>query len=219
MKLFRSIVAVAFAACSLSASAADDARAKLDAFAKGLDAVSGTFLQQVFDANGRSTDTSKGTLALKAPRQFRWQYDEPFPQLIVADGANVWIYDEDLEQVTVRPQSIEEAQSPLTVLTDPGQLRRDYDVTTQPDAEGLSWLRLTPTTKDPAFVSCDLGFNGDELSRMVVRDSLGQRNEMRFGRWQRNPTLDPALFQFTVPEGADLVGEPVKGAEAFPIKD
>jgi outer membrane lipoprotein carrier protein len=202
-----------------SAPAWADARAQLDAFARGLDSLRGTFVQSVTTADGRPGETSEGSLALKAPRQFRWNYDSPFPQLIVADGLNVWIHDVDLEQVTVRAQSTEEAQSPLSVLTDLSLLDRDFTVSARPDADGVAWLRLVSKAEEPAFQHCDLGFQGEALVRMVLVDHLGQRNELRFGRWERNVALPDDLFRFVPPEGADVVGEPVQGAEAFPVRD
>lgn len=211
--LFATLLSVAFPTI-----AADTARPQLDAFANGLDALKGTFTQQVYDADGRPGEASKGSLALQAPRQFRWDYEEPFPQLIVADATNVWIWDKDLDQVTVRSQSLEESQSPLTVLTDLAQLERDYRVSEHGTRDGIAWLRLEPKAKEPSFTSCDLGFAGNELVRMVLTDTLGQRNELRFGRWERNPKLDPSLFRFVVPEGVDVVGEPVENAEAFPVQ-
>jgi outer membrane lipoprotein carrier protein len=200
-------------------AAAADARAQLDAFSAGLDGVRGSFVQTVYAADGSETETSRGTLALKAPRQFRWEYEAPFPQLIVADGLNVWVHDVDLEQVTVRAQSSEEAQSPLTVLTDLGLLDRQFNVAPLADEDGIAWLRLTSKAEEPAFASCDLGFAGQQLVRMVLRDHLGQRNELRFAQWERNPALDPALFTFVAPEGTDIVGEPVAGAQSFPVGD
>jgi outer membrane lipoprotein carrier protein len=201
------------------AHAADGARTRLDAFAQGLNALSGTFAQAQYDADNRPGDTATGDLALNAPRQFRWRYAEPFPQLIVADGDNVWIYDEDLDQVTVRKQSLEEAQSPLTVLTDLSQLDRDYRVREAGERAGMLWLELTPTAKEPAFVRCELGFQGNDLAMLVMHDNLGGRNELRFGAWQRNPTLDPKLYAFTPPPGADVIGEAVEHAEVFPIEN
>ncbi len=217
MNALRLLFALGLAAASSAAIA--DARAQLDAFSKGLDGLRGSFVQTVIPAAGGEGETSRGTLALKAPRQFRWNYAEPFPQEIVADGLNVWIHDVDLEQVTVRGQSGEEAQSPLTVLTDLGLLERDYTVETMPDASGIAWLRLVPKAEEPAFKSCELGFQGNALARMVLTDHLGQRNELRFGAWERNPVFAADAFRFVVPEGTDLVGEPVEGAEAFPVRD
>lgn len=200
-------------------TAADTARARLDAFSRDLDAVRGSFVQEVRDGTGRLVESSSGTLALRAPRQFRWEYEQPFTQLIVADGDNVWIYDPDLAQVTVRAQSLEEAQSPLSVLTDLSLLERDYRVSPAEASEGIEYLRLEPRSEEASLRECLLGFGADGLARMVLLDQLGQRNELRFGRWERNPRLDDALFAFVPPEGVDVVGEPVAAAEAFPIRE
>lgn len=204
---------------SLPGAAWADARTQLDAFARGLDGLTGRFEQTVSDPSGKPLEISTGTLALQAPRQFRWVYEAPYAQVIVADGLNVWIHDVDLEQVTVRAQSSAESQSPLTVLTDLSLLERDFKVGARPDADGLQWLRLEPKAEEPAFKSCELGFAGNALVQMLLVDHLGQVNRIRFEGWQRNPAFAAGAFSFSVPEGVDLVGEPVKGAKAFPIRD
>lgn len=205
---------------SLPAVAAGPARERLDAFARGLDGLQGRFTQVVHDANGLLQEQSEGRVALQAPRQFRWEYHAPYPQLIVADGSNVWVHDLDLEQVTVRSQSAEESQSPLTVLTDLALLERDYRVSEAGEAEGLAWLRLEPRAAEAPFVHCDLGFDATRgLASMRLLDGLGQRNEIRFADWTRNPDFADDAFAFTVPEGADLIGEPVRAAQAFPIRN
>ena len=206
-------------AAILPAAAFADARAQLGAFSRGLDGLTGRFEQTVSDPAGKPLETSTGTLALKAPRQFRWVYEAPYAQVIVADGLNVWIHDVDLEQVTVRGQSGAEAQSPLTVLTDLSLLDGEFKISPRPDAEGLQWLRLESKAAEPAFQSCDLGFAGNALDRMVLTDHLGQRNEIRFADWVRNPSFAAGTFSFSVPDGADLIGEPVESAQAFPISD
>lgn len=195
---------------------AQTAHEQLQAFADGLQALRGNFVQ-VTQAGDQKVDESRGDLALKAPRYFRWRYRTPYPQLIVADGLNVWIHDPDLQQVTVRPQSGAEAQSPLTVLTDLSLLEREYTLRALPDEAGLRWMRLTPKAKDPPFVHCDLGFAGNQLRRMRIRDSLSQYNEWRFSDWERNPKLAESVFRFEVPEGTDVVGTPAKGAEVFTV--
>lgn len=198
---------------------AGPARDRLESFSDGLRSLQGRFVQQVHDANGQLKESSRGTVALKAPRAFRWHYEEPFPQLIVADGNNVWIHDEDLDQVTVKNQSFEEAQSPLTVLTDLGQLDARYTVREGGARDGLEWLELVPRAKEPSFTTARLGFSGEGLARMELVDTLGQRNTIRFSGWKRNAALDPKLFTFTPPAGADVIGEPVDNAESFPVKD
>jgi hypothetical protein len=123
------LVAFALLASSVVQAAAGPARTRLNAFAQGLHALSGNFSQTLTDPNGKTSKTSSGTLVLEAPHQFRWDTLAPYKQTIVADGSRVWLYDPDLEQVTVRKQSSEEAQSPLTVLTDLSQLDKDFKVT------------------------------------------------------------------------------------------
>jgi len=203
---------------SLVAHAADTARAKLDAFAKGINAISADFEQQVHDPNGAGK-VSHGTLALKAPRQFRWDVSKPYQQLIVADGEKVWIYDPDLEQVSVRAQGTEEAHSPLTVLTDLSQLDHDFTASEHGQEDGLSWLRLKSKDKEPQFAYCDLGFDAQGLARMRFEDALGNETEILFANWQRNQKLAADAFKFTPPKGVDVVGDPTPAAEVHPVKD
>jgi outer membrane lipoprotein carrier protein len=204
---------------SFSLHAADTARARLDAFAKDLHSLSASFDQHVADANGGEGKTSRGTLALKAPRQFRWQTTAPYRQLIVADGEKVWVYDEDLEQVSVRPQGTEEAHSPLTVLTDLSQLDRDFTSSEQGERDGLAWLRLKSKDKEPQFAYADLGLDADGLQRMRFEDTLGNKTEIGFSDWKRNPALPADTFRFTPPPGVDVVGDPTPTAVAHPLKD
>jgi len=206
------------ALCS-SATAAESARTHLDTFAKDLRSVSAHFEQQAFDPKGGVGKTSRGDLALKAPRQFRWDTVAPHKQLIVADGEKVWIYDADLEQVSVRAQGTEEAHSPLTVLTDLSQLDRDFATSEQGERDGLSWLRLKSKDKDPQFAYADLGFDATGLVRMQFEDTLGGKIEIRFSDWKRNPSLAADAFRFTPPKGVDVVGDPTPAAEAHPVKD
>ncbi len=211
---------ILFAALTLlapSAFAADNARARLDAFATGVKSISASFEQQIF-ANKSKGKVTQGTLALKAPRLFRWETTSPTKQLIVADGEKVWIYDPDLEQVTVRSQGTEEAHSPLTVLTDLSQLDRDFTASEQGEHDGLTWLRLKSKDKEPQFDYCDLGFDAKTLVRMRFEDTLGNTTEIRFANWQRDPKLPADAFTFTPPKGVDVIGDPTPAAQAFPIK-
>jgi outer membrane lipoprotein carrier protein len=192
--------------------------AALDAFSRGLTGLDGRFEQHVYDAEGQLTEKTRGRVALSAPRQFRWEYEAPFPQLIVADGDHVWIYDPELEQVQVRIQSHEEQQSPLTVLIDPTELERQFVVKPGAPAGGLEWVELIPRDHDDAqFASARLAFDGDALVRMEMRDTLGQRTEITFQQWKRNPAFAAGTFRFTPPAGADVVGETAEAAEVFPV--
>jgi outer membrane lipoprotein carrier protein len=188
-------------------AASGPARARLDAFATGLHSLTGHFSQTLTNANGQAAKTSAGTLALEAPREFRWDTRTPYKQTIVADGGRVWMYDPELEQVTVRRQSTEEAHSPLTVLTDLKQLDKDFKASERGERDGLVWLRLTSTAEDPQFAYVDLGFDDQGLARMAFRDQLGSTTEISFSDWKRNPSLPPGTFTFVPPEGADVIGE------------
>jgi outer membrane lipoprotein carrier protein len=210
------LVALAGVAASPSADAA--ARDRLEAFTRGLQGLEGRFEQRVIGPDGSITEESAGTVALRAPRQFRWEYETPFPQLILADGDQLWIYDPDLEQVTVRAQSAEEQSSPLAVLVDPGELERQFTVSEDGYAEGSEWLRLVPREPDGAgFVLARLGFDANGLARMQLEDSLGQKTEVRFTPWTRNPGFATGHFSFEVPEGVDVVGELIEHAEVTPL--
>ncbi|MBE1161135.1 outer membrane lipoprotein chaperone LolA [Dyella acidiphila] len=210
MNRLRSAAIAGLFALSLGsiAQAADTgpARARLDAFAQGLHAISGNFNQTLTDPNGK-VQTSSGTLVVEAPRQFRWDTLAPNKQTLVADGSRIWIYDPDLEQVTVRKQDAEEAHSPLTVLTDLKQLDKDFKVTEQGEREGLNWLRLTSNSPDSQFNYVDLGFDANGLARMQFKDQLGSLSDIRFSNWQRNPPIPPQDFNFTPPKGADVIGD------------
>ena len=220
MKRFVSLffATVALSLAGFAHAATGPARARLDAFAHDLHSLTGHFTQTLIDTNGKAGKGSAGTLALQAPRQFRWETLTPYQQTIVADGSRVWLYDPELEQVTVRVQSTEEAHSPLTVITDLKQLDRDFKVTEQGERDGLVWLRLTSKAKDPQFDYADLGFDAKGLGRMVFRDQLGAITDIRFSDWQRNVVLPASTFNFTPPPGADVIGDlPVM--TTHPLKD
>lgn len=221
MKRFMLVLSALLLTLSLSSvaqAATGPARARLDAFATDLHSLTGNFSQTLTDINGSASKNSSGTLALQAPRQFRWDTLKPYQQTIVADGSRVWMYDPELEQVTVRIQSSEEAHSPLTVLTDVKQLDKNFKVAEQGEHDGLVWLRLSSTAKDPQFDYADLGFDASGLARMTFRDQLGSTTDIRFSNWQRNPPIPPVTFNFVPPKGADVIGDlPVITTQ--PLKD
>jgi outer membrane lipoprotein carrier protein len=167
----------------------------------------------VYDAHGNVTGSSRGTLALEAPRLVRWQVREPYQQLIVADGHKGWVYEPDLEQVTVRNQGAEEAHSPLTVLTDLSQLDTEFRASDAGTHDGLEWLRLVSRAKEPQFEYAEIGFDATGLRRMVFKDTLGNRTEIAFSEGQRNVDLPADTFTFVPPKGTDVVGDAAGGPQ------
>lgn len=217
--MMRGWLVVASLWLAASAGAAESARARLEAFSRALHSISGRFEQSVTDANGQRGDESRGTLALQAPRQMRWQTTTPFEQTIVADGAHVWVYEPDLQQVSVRNQSSAEAHSPLVVLTDLSQLEQQFRTSEGGSHDGLAWLRLEPRADDAEFAQAELGFDGGDLRQMRFSDQLGNRTVIRFSAWQRNPALPAATFRFVPPAGVDVVGETRPEADVFPLDE
>jgi outer membrane lipoprotein carrier protein len=196
------------------------AREQLDVFSNGVRGLSAQFDQRVYDSGGTLKETSNGTVQLQAPRQFRWEYLKPYPQLIVADGDHIWIYDPDMEQVTVRQQSLEEQNSPLAMLIDIDQMERQFKVTEGGQGQGLTWLELSPKKPEEApFDRARLGFGPAGLVQMEMFDGLGQRTVMGFSAWQRNPAFAPGTFVFVKPAGVDQIGEVAESAEVIPLRD
>jgi len=192
----------------LASTAMAGARDDLKSFTTGLKGLDGQFTQQVYDAKGTLKESSSGRVALSAPRLFRWEYAKPYPQLIVADGKKVWVYDPDLQQVTVRGQGSEEQNSPLSALIDPAKLDQQFNVKESGVADGLQWLTLTPKSEgDASFQTARLGFGKAGLVRMDVVDAVGQNTKISFSGWKRNPAFAGTTFKYTPAKGVDVVGD------------
>ena len=189
-----------------SPTATAGARDDLNAFTKGLKGLDGQFTQKVYDARGKQKESASGRVAVSAPRLFRWEYVKPYPQLIVADGKSVWVYDPDLKQASKRPQGVEEANSPLAILLDPAKLDRDFKVKEAGSSDGLSWLQLTPKQAEAGFKTARLCFGKSGLARMEYVDALGQRTQIAFGAWKRNPAFAKGTFVYVPAKGVDVIG-------------
>lgn len=185
---------------SLSGSGPDAGRAQLDLFAADLDTLSGQFEQITIDASGRRVEEAGGEFYFARPDRFRWNYGEPFPQEIVADGEQLWHYDESLEQVTVRPQP-DAAQSPLLVLTRPELLDRFYRIT----ASDVDLIEFEPLDSNAEIERGRLYFRAGLPERLELEDSFGQLTRLLLRDLQRNPELSDELFDFQVPDGVDLL--------------
>jgi len=204
MKLTTSILTAALLLAATVANAGG--RDQLNTFTKGLKGLDGQFSQQVFDARGKQKENSTGRVALSAPRLFRWEYVKPYPQLIVADGKTVWVHDPDLQQVSKRPQGVEEANSPLAILLDPSRLDRDFAVKDAGKTAGVEWLQLTPKQAEAPFKTAKLGFSKGTLAQMEYVDATGQRTKISFSGWKRNPGFAKSTFVYTPGKGVDVIG-------------
>jgi outer membrane lipoprotein carrier protein len=183
------------------------ARAQLENFSSGLETLHARFEQRVISSDGMVEDGSAGEVWLQRPGLFRWEYGGDYPERVIADGKNIWIHDEVLEQVTVKSQSDTAVNSPLTLLTDLGQLDAQFTVREVGKDGDLQLIELRSRTSESEFERILLGLNEDVLRMMIMEDAFGLRTEIRFQQVERNPQLDPGLFSFTPPESADVIGE------------
>jgi len=183
------------------------ARVQLERFTEGLESLHTRFDQQIINADGLVEEKSSGQLWIAHPNRFRWEYGGDFPELVVADGEKVWLYDEMLEQVTIRQQSSLTADSPLTLLTDLSQLDVQFDVRELGGDSGMKLLELRAHNPESQFERILLGLVDDKVLLMAMEDAFGLRTEIRFKDIKRNPPLNEELFQFTPPEGVDVIGD------------
>ncbi len=173
----------------------------------GLSSLSGRFTQTVTDNNGHLMETTQGILLVKVPDRFRIQYTEPYRQLYVADSQKLWFFDEDLEQVTVRPQGDLLTNSPAMVLSDPESLPHHYRIEQLPQKDNQSWYRLKPKQVEHNFDNLLLGFQKGRLKTMLMKDNLGQTTRLVFSSMAYNNQLSMNEFLFSPPPGIDVIGE------------
>jgi outer membrane lipoprotein carrier protein len=159
----------------------------------------------VLDKNARATQSANGRLAFSRPGKFRWEYEKPYRQLIVGDGVKLWVYDEDLNQVTVKKLEGALGSSPAALLAGSNEIEEHYNLNAIGMKDGLDWLEAYPKSSDSMFKKVRMGFKGNTLDTMELHDQLGQVTVIRFSRIERNPKLRADAFAFTAPKGADVI--------------
>lgn len=205
--LFSAWLALGLMAVCATPAAAGDAVAALRAFIDQTRTLTAAFEQSVEAAQSKRILRSSGRLGLQRPGRFRWDYDKPYPQQIVADGERIWIYDTELEQVTVKPLSDTLGSAPSLLLS--GGIDLDASFSYQPLGmrDGTDWVELVPTQPDSNFEKVRIGFAQGKLTAMELVDSFGQVTRFQFTDVQVNPPLDSARFHFVPPPGVDVIGQ------------
>jgi outer membrane lipoprotein carrier protein len=191
----------------LAALAPVMARADLvSEYFSGLESIEADFVQTVVDSAGEQIQDSKGRVWIERPGRFRWDYQTPFHQLIVADGKRLWTYDEDLEQATVKDLDAALSSTPAMLLS--GYRPLSDVMVWEPDSDDdqYTWFRLYPKEKDSAVDKVRIGFAGRQLAVIEVVDGFGNHTRISFSHMQRNQKLDAALFHLQLPEGTDIIG-------------
>lgn len=183
-----------------------DARALLQRFTATVKTATGQFSQESRDAQGQSLSAMQtGRFSFERPGKFRWAVDQPFEQLILADGQQLYQYDPDLLQVSIRPMSQALGASPAALLFGSTSLEENFTLAPQPDRDGLAWLRATPRQTDAGFSHVDIGFGQALPEVLELLDAFGQKTRIRLSNIQVNPTLPAEEFHFSAPDGVDVV--------------
>jgi outer membrane lipoprotein carrier protein len=186
------------------AAVAADAVAALRDFVRDAKSGRGDFTQTVTSPDGSRQRASSGTFEFQRPNRFRFTYQRPFEQTIVADGQKVWTYDPDLNQATSRRFTQALGATPAALLAG-GSLDEPFTLSPLPARDGLAWAQATPRDRDSPFQSLRVGFRGAELAAVEVVDGFGQRSVLRFSGFQTNVPVPEARFRFTPPAGADVI--------------
>jgi outer membrane lipoprotein carrier protein len=194
----------------------------LDAYLAGVRTLRAEFTQQVTDGRGAEVQRANGSLVIQRPGKFRWELTpvnaagrKQAPQLMIADGKNLWFYDRDLDQVSVKPAASALTATPASLLSGDGRLEEFFNVRADGDHDGLTWVRVVPKRSDADFREVQIGFRGQgkdqgaELTRMVLKDKLGQTVRLDLNISARNVPVSDAEVKFTPPAGADVIGTPV----------
>jgi outer membrane lipoprotein carrier protein len=182
-----------------------DGKERLDAYLKGLGSLQSSFAQVTFNADRTRMSESRGTFYLSRPGKFRWEYQSPVRQVIVADGKRVYLHDLDLDQVSHQSQAKALRGTPALLLTETGPIERDFAARPIESRDGRAWVELTPKAADSEVVRIELGFGAEGLDSLIMEDSFGQTTRLDFADTRRNPRLDPKLFQVDEKAVEDLL--------------
>lgn len=187
----------------------DKAKALLERFVNNIQTLQGRFEQSLIDADQQLVEESSGTLEIQRPGQFRWVYTEPYEQVLVADGSNVWSYDVDLAQVTVKPQAEVLSNTPAALLGGSPDALEQFDYIGSFIDRGTVWVTLRPKDRANGFAKVELGFNDGKLSRMLFSDNLEQTTLIALFDVSLNLEIDADHFEFNPPDDVDIVGTPL----------
>ncbi len=199
------VLACLLAAVAVQAQASAIERFKT--FVRTTQAARAEFTQKVQDRTGALVQQSKGNFVFQRPGKFRWEYAKPVDQLIVGDGQRVWIYDRDLNQVTVRRISQALGSTPAALLAGSSDVEKAFVLSEAGERDGLEWLDAKPRDKEAGFDTVRMGFGVAGIQAMELTDHFGQTTTLRFSALERNPKIDPKAFHFEPPKGADVLGE------------
>lgn len=188
---------------------AASATERLMDFFNNVQSMHARFTQTVSAHGFADKETSKGVFQLLRPGKFRWDYEQPYQQQIIADGNKLWVYDVDMDQVIVKPLNMVLGQTPAVLLSGTASLTDRFDIQDVPERseQGLAWVQLRPKDTESSYEKLLLGFSQENIQAMELVDNFGQVTWLQFSNLQRNPKIEPKIFQFQPPPGVDVLGE------------
>ncbi|QNA88624.1 outer membrane lipoprotein chaperone LolA [Massilia sp. Dwa41.01b] len=194
------------AALALSGAAHAAALDQFKSFVAGTKSAKGEFTQQQLkkSANGKATPASSGSFVFARPGKFIWNYQKPYEQVLQADGDQLYIYDKDLNQVTVRKLGNALGSSPAAILFGSNDLEKNFTLSEAGTRDGLEWLNAVPKARDTTFEQISIGMRNGAPEAMELKDTFGQTSVLKFTSFQRNPALGAQQFKFEIPKGAEV---------------
>ncbi|HLA74217.1 MAG TPA: outer membrane lipoprotein chaperone LolA [Steroidobacteraceae bacterium] len=211
-QMFRRLFPLSGLLVALGAASLAHGQTPLDDYLAHLKTLRTGFSQVVTDGRGLQVQKAAGTLLIVRPGKFRWELTpdgSAAPQLMVADGKNLWFYDRDLEQVSVKSAATALTATPASLLAGDENIRELFTVSPAGRRDGFDWVKVVPKQGDADFREAQLAFNRSELKRMVLKDKLGQTVRLEFVSSERNAPVSDAEVKFTPPQSADVIGTPV----------
>lgn len=186
--------------------AQDSGIVQLERFLQAAASAEGRFEQVVSAASGDRPEYSRGSFVFQRPGKFRWEYEKPYPQLLVSDGQKLWTWDPDLNQVTVQPMGDALGATPASILAGDGSLERNFRLVAEGEHGGMAWVRAEPLSADGPFAEVRIGLSDDRLRRMAMQDHFGQTTVIDFVELRLGTQPAAERFRFEPPPGADVLG-------------
>jgi outer membrane lipoprotein carrier protein len=193
-------------ALAIGGAAQASALDQFKTFVTSTKAARGEFTQQQIKKSdaSKTTPLSSGTFVFARPGKFIWNYVKPYEQVLQADGEQLYIYDKDLNQVTVKKLGNALGSSPAAILFGSNDLEKNFTLSEAGTRNGLEWLNATPKAKDSTFEQISIGLRNGTPEAMELRDAFGQTSVLLFKRFEKNPPLTAQQFKFVMPKGADV---------------
>ena len=185
---------------------AQSAEQQLNDALAGMDNLTADFKQTVLDDNKQVVQQSSGNLAIQRPGKFAWIYTTPYEQQIIADGEELWVYDVELDQVTVKPMKTGLASAPIMILMRKNEISTEFEISEVGQRKFLYWIELKPKTRDIDYTNVFIGLENGAVKAMELRDNFGQSTQIVFENLRLNVVHNPATFKFVPPEGVDVFG-------------